>query len=155
MVTAAMKLRHLLLGRRAITNLDSISKSRDFTFPTKVHIVKAMVFLEVMYGCESWTVKKAEWQQIDAFGLWCWRRLLRVFWTAKRSNQLILKETVLNICWKDWCWSWNSNTSATWCKELTHLKRPWCWKDWRSEEKETAEDEMDGWHHRHDGLEFE
>ena len=78
--------RHLLLGRKIITNLDSILKSRDITLPTKVHLVKAMVFPVVMYGCESWTVKKAERQRIDAFELWCWRRLLRVPWTARRSN---------------------------------------------------------------------
>ena len=83
MVTAAMKLRHLLLGRKVMTNLDSILKSRDITFPTKVCLVKAMVFPVVMYGCESWTVKKAERRRIDAFELWCWRRLLRVPWTAR------------------------------------------------------------------------
>ena len=81
-----------LLGRKVITNLDSIFKSRDITLPTKVHLVKAMVFPVVMYGCESWTVKKAEHRRIDAFELWCWRRLLRVPWTARRSNQSILKE---------------------------------------------------------------
>ena len=84
--------RHLLLGRKAMTNLDSILKSRDITLTTKVCLVKAMVFPVVMYGCESWTVKKAEHRRIDAFELWCWRRLLRVSWTAKRSNQSILKE---------------------------------------------------------------
>ena len=82
----------LLLGRKVMTNLDSIFKNRDITLPTKVHLVKAMVFPVVMYGCESWTVKKAERQRIDAFELWCWRRLLRVPWTARRSNQSILKE---------------------------------------------------------------
>ena len=85
--------RHLLLGRKVMTNLDSIFKSRDITLPTKVLLVKATVFPVVMYGCESWTVKKAEHQSIDAFELWCWRRLLRVPWTARRSNQSILKET--------------------------------------------------------------
>ena len=84
--------RHLLLGRKAKTNLDSILKSRDITLPTNVHLVKAMVFPVVMYGCESWTIKKAERRRIDAFELWCWRRLLRVPWTARRSNQSILKE---------------------------------------------------------------
>jgi len=84
--------RCLLLGRKAMTNLDSILKSRDITLPTKVHLVKAMVYPVVMYGCESWTIKKAECQRIDAFELWCWRRLLRVPWTARRSNQSILKE---------------------------------------------------------------
>ena len=86
--------RHLLLGRKVMTSLDSILKSRDFvTLSTKVHLVKAMVFPVVMYGCESWTVNKAERRRIDAFELWCWRRLLRVHWTARRSNQSILKET--------------------------------------------------------------
>ena len=82
----------MLLGRKAMTNLDSILKSRDITLLTKVHLVKAMVFLVVMYGCESWTITKAECQRIDAFELWCWRRLLRVLWTARRSNQSNLKE---------------------------------------------------------------
>ena len=84
--------RCLLLGRKAMTNLDNILKSRDITLPTKVHLIKAVVFPLVMYGCESWTIKKAERQRIDAFELWCWRRLLRVLWIAKRSNQSILKE---------------------------------------------------------------
>ena len=84
--------KHLLLGRKVMANLDSILKSRDITLPTKVHLVKAMVFPVVMYGCESWTIKKAECRRIDAFELWCWRRLLRVPWTARRSNQSILKE---------------------------------------------------------------
>ena len=83
--------RRLLLGRKAMTNLDRILKSRDITLPTKVHLVKAMVFPVVMCGCESWTIKKAECQRIDAFELWCWRRILRVPWTARRSNQFILK----------------------------------------------------------------
>ena len=84
--------RRMLLGRKVMTNLDSILKSREITLPTKVCLVKAMVFSVVMYGCESWTIKKAEHRRIDAFELWCWRRLLRVPWTAKRSNQSILKE---------------------------------------------------------------
>ena len=87
--------RRLLLGRKAMTNLDSILKNKDITLPTKVHLVKAIIFPVVMYGCESWTVNKAECQRIDAFELWCWRRLLRVPWTARRSNQSILKETSL------------------------------------------------------------
>ena len=84
--------RRLLLGRKVVTNLDSILKSRDITLPTKVHLVKAMVFPIVKYGCDSWTIKKAESQKIDVFELWCWRRLLRVLWVARRSNQSILKE---------------------------------------------------------------
>ena len=90
-----------------------------------------MVFPVVTYGCEGWTIKKTERQRIDAFELWCWRRLLRVPWTARRSNQSILKE-ILNIHWKDWCWSWSSNSLATWCEELTHWKRPWCWERLRT-----------------------
>ena len=124
--------RYLLLGRKVMANLDSILKSRDITLPTKLHLVKAMLFLVVMYECESWTVKKAEHWRIDAFELWCWERLLRIPWTARRSNQSILKRSVLIVHWKDWCWSWNANILATWCKELTHLKRPWCWERLRA-----------------------
>ena len=100
MVTAAMKLRHLVLARKVMTNLDSILKSRDITLPTKVRLVKAMVFPVVMYGYESWTIKKAECQRIDAFELWCWRRLLIVPWMAKRSNQSILKEITPGCSWE-------------------------------------------------------
>ena len=121
--------RRLPFGRKVRTNLDSILKSRDITLPTKVRLVKAMVFPVVMYGCESWTVKKAERGKIDAFELWCWRRLLRVPWTARRSNQSILRRSVLDVHWKDWCWNWNSNTLATSCEELTQWKRPWCWEE--------------------------
>ena len=89
-----------------------------------------------MYGCESWAVKKAECQRIDAFELWCWRRLLRVPWTARRSNQSILNKTSPGVYWKDRCWSWNSNTLATSCEELTHWERPWCWEGlWVTEER--------------------
>ena len=92
-MTAAMKLKkHLLLGKKVMTNLDSILQSRDITLPTKICPSKAMVFQPVMYGCESWTTKKAEQQRVDAFELWCWKRLLRVLWTARKSNQSILKE---------------------------------------------------------------
>ena len=93
--------RRVLLGRKVMTNLDSILKSRDIILPTKIHLVKAMVFPVVMYGCESWTVKKAEGRRIDAFELWCWRRHLRVPWTARRPNQSILKRSVLGVHWKD------------------------------------------------------
>ena len=120
--------RHLLLGRKVMTNLDSILKSRDITLPTKVHLVKPMVFPVVMYACETWTIKKAEFWRTDGFELWCWRTLLRIPWTARRSNQFILKKSVLNVHWKDWCWSWNPSTLVTWFKTLTHLKRPWCWE---------------------------
>ena len=93
--------RRLLLGRKAVTNIDSILKSRDISLLTKVHLVKAMVFPVVMYGCESWTIKKAECREIDAFELWFWRRLLRVPWTARRSNQSILKRSTLGFLWKE------------------------------------------------------
>ena len=102
-----------------------------------------MVFPVVMYGCESWTIKKAECWRIDAFELWCWR-LLRVPWTARRSNKSILKEINPDIHWKDWCWSWNSNTLATWCEKLTHWGIPCCWK--RLKAGEEGDDRgWDGW----------
>ena len=119
----------LLLGRKAMTNLDSILKSRDITLPTKVCLVKAMVFQVVMYGCQSRTIKKAESQRIDAFKLWCWRRLLRVPWTARRSNQSILKEISPEYSLEGLMLKLKlQNTMATWCEELTHLKRLWCWE---------------------------
>ena len=99
-------------------------------------------------------VKKAERGRTDAFELWCWGRLFRVPWTARRSNQSILKETSPGCCWKDWCWSWNSNTLTTSCEELTHWKRLWCWEGLGTEEKGTTEDEMAGGHHRLDAHEF-
>ena len=102
------------LGRKAMTNLDSILKSKDITLLTKVCIVKFRVFPVVMYRCESWTIKKAECRRIDVFDLWCWRRLLRVPWTARQSNK---RKSVLNIHCKDQCWS--SKALATWCEELT------------------------------------
>ena len=127
-VIAAMKLRRLLLGRKVMTKLDSILKSRDITLPTKVPLVTAMVFPVVMYGCESWAVKKAECQKIDAFELWCWRRLLRVPWTARRSNLSILKEispgcSLEGLMLKLKLWYF----TTSW-EELTHWKRPWCWE---------------------------
>jgi len=122
--------RWLLLGRKAMTNLDSILKNRDITLPTKVCIVKVMVFPVAMYGCESWTIKKAECQRIDAFELWCWRRLLRVPWTARRSNQCILKEI-------------SPEYSLEGLMLKLKLERL---KDWRWE-KGTTDNEMVGWHH--------
>ena len=134
--------RRLLLGRKVMTKLDSIFKSRDITMSTKVHLVKAMVFPVVMYGCENWTIKKAEHRRIYASELWCWRRLLRVPWTARRSNQSILKETTpeyslvglmlkLKLQYSDYL-IWRSN----------HLKRPWFWKRLKAKEKRAAEDEV-------------
>ena len=111
-----------------MTNLDSILKTRDITLPTKVHLVKAMVFPVVMYGYESWTVKKAEWQRIDAFELWFWRRLLRAPWTARRSNQSILKEISPGCSLEGLMMKLQLQYLATSCKELTHWKRPCCWE---------------------------
>ena len=148
--------RLLLLGRKVWTNLLShfshvrlchgILKSRDTTLLIKVHIVKAMAFLVVMYGCKSWTIKKATHQRIDAFELWYWRKLLRVPWTA-RSNQTILKKINPEYSLEDWFWSWRSKTLATWCKEPTHWKRPWCWERLKAREEGVSEDEMVGWQH--------
>jgi len=132
--------RPLLLGRKAMTNLDNILKSRDIILPTKAHLVKAMIFPLVLYGCESWTIKKTERQRIDAFELWCWRRFLRAPWAVRRSNQSILKEISPEYSLKDWRWSWNSNPLASWCEELTHWKRPCCW-----ERGEGDDSRWDGW----------
>ena len=116
--------RRLLLGRKVMINLDSILKSRDITLPTKVCLVKATVFPVVMYGCESWTIKKAEHQRADAFELWCWRRLLRVLWTVRRSNQSILKEINLEYSLERLMLKLKLQYFGRWCEELTHLKRP-------------------------------
>ena len=124
-----------------MTNLDSILKGRDITLSKNVHLVKGMVFPVVMDGCESWTIKKAERQRIDAFELWCWRRLLRVPWTASRSNQSILKEISPGCSLEGLML--NSNTLATWCKELTHWKIPWCWERLRAAEGDDRG--WDGW----------
>ena len=127
--------RRLFLGKKAMTNLDSILKSRHITLATKVHLVKAMVFPVVIYVCESWAIKKAEHWRIDAFELWCWRRLLRVPWTAKRSNQSILKEISPEYSLEGLCWSRNSYILATCCKELTHSKGPWHWERLKAGER--------------------
>ena len=133
----------LLLGRKATSNLDSILKSRDIPLLTKVRLVKAMVFPVVLYGCESWTVNKCECWRIDAFELWWWRRLLRVLWAAKRSNQSILKEISPDYSLQGLMWKWNYNALATWCEELTHLQRPRCWKRLKAGEGDNRG--WDGW----------
>ena len=112
--------RHLFLGRKAMTNLDSILKSRGITLLKKVHLVKAMVFLVVMYRCESWTIKKAECWRNDAFELWCLEDSWESLGLQQNQNSQSWRKPVLNIHWKDWCWSWSSNTLNTWCEELTH-----------------------------------
>ena len=127
-----------------MTNLDSILKSRDITLPTKVCLVKAMVFPVVMYGCESWTVKKAERLRIDAFELWCWRRLLRVPWTARRSNQSILKEISPGCSLERLMLKMKLQYLATSCEELTHWKRFWCWEGLGAE-GEGDDRGWDGW----------
>ena len=132
-----------------MTNLDSILKSRGITLPTKVCLVKAIVFLVVLYGCESQTIKKAECWRIHAFETWCWRRLLRVPWTARRSNQSILKE-ISPEC------SLEGLILRLKLQYFSHLmRRTDSGQDWRQEEKGMTEDEMAGWHHRLDGREFE
>ena len=145
--------RRLLLGRKAMTKLDSMLKSRDITLPTNVRLVKAMVFPVIMYGCESWIIKKAEHWRIDAFELWCWRRLLRVPWTARRSNQSILNSWIF-IGRADA----EAETLILWppdSKNWLIWEDPNAGKDWRWEEKGMTEDEMVGWHYRLNGHEFE
>ena len=145
--------RCLLLGRKAMTNLDSILKSRDITLSTKVRLVKAMVFPVVMYGCEIWTIKKAEHWRTDAFELWCWRRLLRIPWTARRSNQYILKQISPEHLLLPT--DVEAETPIHWppdAKNWLPGRDPDARKDWR-QEKGTTEDEI--WYHRLDGHEFE
>ena len=140
--------RRLLLGRKVMTNQDSILKSRDITLPTKVGLVKAMVFPVVMYGCESWSLKKAEHQRIDAFEVWWWRRLLRVPWTARRSNQSILKELNPRCLLEGLMLKLKLQYFGYLMWRTDNLKDPDAGKDWRQEEKGTTEDEMAGWHNR-------
>ena len=146
--------RRLLLGRKVMSNLDSILKSRDITLSTKLHLVEALVFPVVIYGCESWTIKKAEHQRIDAFKLWCCKRLLRVPWTPRRYNQSILKEISPEYSLKD---DAEAETPILWppdAKSWLTGKDPDAGKDWGQEEKGTTEDEMVGWHHWLNGHEF-
>ena len=119
--------RHWLLGRKVMTNLDNILKSRDITLSTKVHLVKAMVFPVVMYGCESWTIKKVEHQRIDAFELWCWRRLLRVLWTARRSNQSILKDISPEYSLEELILKLKLQYFGHLLR-TDSLEKPWCWE---------------------------
>ena len=136
-------------------NLDSIFKSRDITLPTKVCLVKAMVFPVVMYGCDSWTVKKAECRRIDTFELWCWRRLLRVPWTARRSNQSILKDISPGISLEGMMLKLKLQYSGHLMRRIDSLEKTDAGRDWGQEEKGTTEDEMAGWHHGFDGRESE
>ena len=142
---------HFLL----LTSFGSILKSRDVILPTKVCQVKAMVFPVVMYGCQSWTIKKAEHQRLDAFELWCWRRLLRVPWTARRSNQSILKEINPDYSLEGLMLKLKLQYFGHLMEELTHWKRSWCWERLKTGGKGMTEDKMVGWHHWLNGHEFE
>ena len=144
-----------LLGRKVMTNLDSIFKSRDITLPTKVPLVKAMVFPVVMYGCESWTVKKAEHRRIDGFELWCWRRLLRVPWTARRSNQSIPKEISPGCSLEGMMLKLKLQYFGHLMRSVDSLEKTDSERDCGQEEKGMTEDEMAGWHHCLDGCESE
>ena len=149
-----MKLRYLLLGRKPVTSLDSIFKNRNITLSTKMHRVKAVVFLVAIYRCENWTTKQIECQRMDAFELWYWRRLLRVPRTSRRSNQSILNET------KPWILigRTDAETPVVWpldMKSQLNGKDPVAGKDWGQEEREATEDERVGWHHQLNGHKFE
>ena len=145
----------LLLGRKAMINLKSIWKSRDSTLSTKVHVVKAMVFPIVVYGCESWTIKKAECWRTDAFKLWCWRRLLQVPWTTRRSNQSILKEINPEYSMEGLMLKLKLQYFGHLMWKVDSLEKTDAGKDWGQEKKGATEDEMVGWHHRLNGHEFE
>ena len=145
--------RCLLLGRKVMTNLDSILKSRDISLPTTVRLVKAMIFPVVMYGCESWAIKKAECWRIDAFELWCWKRLLRVPWTARRSKQSILKEISPEYSLKGLMLKLKLQFFGHLMRRTDSFEKTL--KDWRREEKGTTENEMVGWHYRFSGHELE
>ena len=147
-------IRCLLLGRKVMTNLDSILKSRDITLPRKVRLVKALVFPVVMYGCESWTIKKAEHQRIDAFELWCWRQLLRVPWTARRSNQSILKEISPGCSLEKLMLKLKLQYFGHLMRRADSFEKTLMLGKIEGGEGMT-EDEMVGWHHRLDGHEFE
>ena len=147
--------RHLLLGRKFMTNLDSIFKSRDITLPTKVHIVKAMVFPMAMYGCESWNVKKAEHQRIDAFELWCWIRPLRVPWTAKRSNQSVLKEISPGYFLEGMMLKLKLQYFGHVMRRVDSLEKTLMLGRIGGRRRRGRQDEMAGWHHGLDGCESE
>ena len=153
MVTAAMKLKDTPWKESYDQPRQHIKKQRHY-FANKGPSSQSYGFSNSHVWSESWTIKKAEHRRIDAFELSCWRRLLRVPWTARRSNQPILKEINPEYSLEGLMWSWSSNTLATRWEELTHWKRPWCWERLKWEEKGTTEDEMLGWHNRLDGHEF-
>ena len=147
--------RRLLLGRKVMANLDSIFKSRDITLPTKVRLVKAMVFPVVIYGCESWTVKKAERQRIDAFELWCWRRLLRVPWTARRSNQSILKEISPGCSSEGLILKLKLQYFGHLMQRADLFEKTLMLRKIEGRRRRGRQNELVGWHHRFNGHEFE
>ena len=156
MVTAVMKLKHFLLGRKAMTSLDSILKSRDITLPAKVHLVKAMVFPVVMYGCENWTIRKVERRRMNAFKLWCWRRLFESSLDSKEIKPVHPKGN------QSWMFigrtGAEAETPVLWPPDANNwliVKDPGVGKDWRQQEKGISEDELVGWHHWLNGHEFE
>ena len=149
--------RHSLLGRKVMTNLDSILKSRDIILPAKIRLVKAVVFPVVVYGCESWTIKKGKCWRIDPFDLWCWRRLLRVPWTARRSNQSIFRMNTQDCSLEGLMLKLKLQYFGhlMWRSDSFEEKDPDAGKDWGQEKKGTTEDEMILWHHRLNGHDFE
>ena len=147
-------IRCLLLGRKVLTNLDSILNSRDITLSTKVHLVKAMVFPGVMYGCESWTVKKAEHRRIDAFELWCWRRLLRVPWTSGRSNQSILKEIIPACSLEELMLKLKLQYFGHLMRRADSFEKTLMLGKIEGRRRRGRQSEMVGWHHRHNGHGF-
>ena len=155
MVTAAMKLKDACSLEKSYDKTRQHIKNRDITLPTKFHLIKAMVFPVVMYGWESWTIKKAEHWRIDAFELWCWRRLLRVPWTARRSNQSILKEISPEYSLEGLMLKLKRQYFGHLMRRTDIGRDPDTGKDWRWKEKGTTEDEMVGWHHRLEGYESE
>ena len=155
MVTAAMKFKDTCLGRKVMTNLDSILKSRDITLLAKVHLVKAIVFPVGMHRCESWTIKKAEYRRINAIGLWCWRRLLRVPWTARRSNQSILKETSPEYSLEGLMLKLKLQYFGHLIKRADSVEKTLMLGKTDGKRRGMTEDEMVGWYHQLYGDEFE
>ena len=157
MVTGDMKLKGACSLEKSYDQPRQHIKKQRHYFANKGPSSKAMVFPVVIYGCESWTIKKAEHWRIDAFELWCWRRLLRVPWTAKDQTSQSCRKSVLTIHWKDWCWSWSYNILATWYEEPNHWKRPWCWERLTVKGEGGSDEmvEMVRWYHQLNGHEFE
>ena len=149
------EIKTLILWKKSYDQPNSILKCRDITLSTKAHLVITLFFSLVMYGCESWTINNAECWRIDAFELWCWRRLLRVTWSAMKSNQSILKEISPEYSLEGPMLKLKLQYFGHVMQRTDSLESPWCWENWRWEEKGMTEDEIVGWHHQLDGHEFE